>query len=623
MTEAKFGANGAFFSELTEEQLRRETSGNDLRACVSCLFGVCLALAALAYFTDAAQLETGKLSLQLALLGTAVLSICAGAVTFGQLRSENLSAPQEEAIDEPDTVTGFGAAVLLGLFAFIALAAYLGEANYRDFRIPEVFGLGALFALAGGFLLLNIAPRMTALSGVSLLLGALRWSTSWLDPLGRRLSVVDRALIHMVAPTVGATLVSPYLRYFIFLSHVAAGSLFTWYCAAPIGIAGAAWAIVTVFAVARRWSWTESQRQRLLAKPDEERRRGLEKLEDLRDEAIWGLVLLLVVLPLGMRQFYLAAMEPDDFLFQGSVQDDPTAWMGFFGVELVKALPFVDWADIYGAHGATRISANSPLALHAVFAARVVIDVFFLGALLQAISISVGLARHKREFFLRKADVLDERIEKHELRRLVQKRNGSWAPFGEVEPFEHYDDKRLGRLRLDAKQGSRLEAAIFRILEKKGQNFAPLGEQLLGVAAEKRPDRKAIDAALQLVEASGHLDLEYLAGAREILNWKRWLELQRIRIAQLILKVHPSPERDEAIMATLVGKDADSLSNIRLLMIDPLARIAKDNEKAKTVIQTTATYDRSASVRKRATQALDELGFGKTSARRDGKAVAA
>ena len=39
-----------------------------------------------------------------------------------------------------------------------------------------------------------------------------------------------------------------------------------------------------------------------------------------------------------------------------------------------RALPFVDWADIYGASGQARIHVNSAIAMHAVFTARVVID---------------------------------------------------------------------------------------------------------------------------------------------------------------------------------------------------------------------------------------------------------
>src|SRR5690606_8708654 len=137
----------------------------------------------------------------------------------------------------------------------------------------------------------------------------------------------------------------------------------------------------------------------------------------------------------GMRQFYLATQSNVVFLTSGA-EDDPSAWLGFFGVELLKALPFIDWAEVYGAEGLTRIEANSPLALHAVFAARVLIDLVFIGALVQAISISVSLSRQKRQFLLNQGvHVLDPRIEKFEIAKLAKLRHGQWEYSEEISQF--------------------------------------------------------------------------------------------------------------------------------------------------------------------------------------------
>ena len=72
----------------------------------------------------------------------------------------------------------------LVLVVVIFVAAFLGQLNYPDFVIPEEFGIAAIFALGGGFLLMALAPRVTDLSIVSALLRALRWLTMPLSPLG-------------------------------------------------------------------------------------------------------------------------------------------------------------------------------------------------------------------------------------------------------------------------------------------------------------------------------------------------------------------------------------------------------------------------------------------------------
>lgn len=66
------------------------------------------------------------------------------------------------------------------------------------------------------------------------------------------------------------------------------------------------WAFIAVVSVARRWSWIETDRNRLIQDPDMKTnllRIGLH--DDLRDEAVSGLLLLVLILPIAMRQFQL------------------------------------------------------------------------------------------------------------------------------------------------------------------------------------------------------------------------------------------------------------------------------------------------------------------------------
>lgn len=611
MEDVRYGANGVRLNELDDYQTQRETARNDATACVPLLLGLSGSFALLWYLRTCLPDVSFRTILELSALVIGLTSVGAALAFFRLIAQEDHLLPGRGSEAQPaEHITGLGAALALGLLAFIGGAALLGQLLYPNFSIPEVFGLGVMVVLGGGFLFLTLMPHVGALIGSGDLMSRLRFVTAWLLPVGRLLSVLDSWLVHLIAPAVGTMFGSWLARYACFAANIFIGCIFAWYCPAPFGIIGAIWAILVVVSVARRWAWTEGERQRLHVSPDLPRSRLRVSIDqDLRDEAICGLLLLMVVLPITMRQFYLSAMEPDAFQFDGNVQDDPIAWMGFFGIELVKALPFIDWADIYGAQGAARIHVNSSVAMHSVFTARVLIDVLFLSALLQAVSISVGLARHKREFLRGAVSALDERIEQSEFLRLVYRHKGGWAFRPEIQDFKHYDQRRLRRLKLIARTKPRLAAVVGKVCELANLQFDPPAEQLMGEASARRPKRAALEAALSLVESDRDYDLEHLAAARRFLNWKRSIEDIRQRVAQLLISnVPPSRERDSILMEMLCGQEADSLLAIRIMVIDPLGRNARQNPEVISILQSVATDDRATAVKKRAKAVLSKLG---------------
>ena len=611
MEDVRYGANGVRLNELDDYQTQRETARNDATVCVPLLLGLSGSFALLTYLRTSLPEDSFRTILEFSAVVIGLTSIAAALASFRLIAQEDHLLPGQGSEAQPaEHITGLGAALALGLLMFIGGAAVLGQLLYPNFSIPEVFGIGAMLVLGGGFLFLTLMPRIGALIGSGDLMSRLRFLTAWLLPLGRILSVLDSWLVHLLAPAVGTMFSGWLARYGCFVANIFVGCLFAWFCPAPFGILGAIWAILVVVSVARRWAWSEDERQRLHETPDLPRSRLRVSIEqDLRDEAICGLLLLMVVLPITMRQFYLSAMEPDAFRFDGGVQDDPIAWMGFFGIELVKALPFVDWSDIYGAEGAARIHVNSSVAMHSVFTARVLIDVLFLSALLQAVSISVGLARHKREFLRGAVTSLDERIEQSEFLRLVYRNKGSWAFRSEIENFKHYDQRKLRRLKLIARKKPRLAAVVGRVCQLANLQFDPPAEQLMGEANARRPKRADLEAALSQVESDHDYDLEHLAAARKFLNWKRSIEDVRQRIVQLLIsKVPASRERDSVLMDMLQGQDADSLLAIRVMAIDALGRNARQNPEVISILQSVAANDRATAVKKRAKAVLSKLG---------------
>lgn len=597
--DVEFGANGVRLDTIEDDyQLNTETRRVDEELCFTALVGFHGSLAMLAWIAIAYPdvSETPTLQWGLALGAIAFL---VGAFVGFFAEEKKRRAPSEG--DRFEHITGFGAFVGLALLGVVFGAAILGQINYPHFVVPEEFGVAAIVILAIGFLLIAAVPRFVDLSVLKSSLSALRWMTVPLNPIGRAISTIDAWLVYSVAPAVGCTIRDTLLRYLVLTLNLASATVLAWVCPPPFGFIGTAWAIVAAVAVARRWSWIETERERVLQDPTlRQTQLRVSTEQDLRDEALWALILLIVVLPVGIRQFYLSSGVATSFSLDGSVRDDVFAWFGFFGVELLKALPFVDWADIYGAEGLTRIKANGPLALHAIFAARVLIDLVFISALIQAVLISVGLSRHKRRF-LKNQDVhvLDDRIEKSELARLARRKNGVWVFREEIELYKHYDDHRLSSLRMSAAKGTRLHATLLKLFELKHLEYLPPGEQLIDFAKQNPIDREAIHAALNLMQDQG-LDLEYLAAARSVLNHKGGVEDIRTRIMHLVVKVPTSPERDAKLLEVIQGDDADTLAPVRIMAVEALSRVARQNANIISALHSTANKDRAAQVRRTA-----------------------
>jgi len=234
------------------------------------------------------------------------------------------------------------------------------------------------------------------------------------------------------------------------------------------------------------------------------------------------------------------------------------------------------------------------------FVARVLIDLVFISALIQAVLISVNLSRHKRRF-LKNQDVhvLDDRIEKTELSRLARRKNGQWTFKEEIELYKHYDDHRLAKLRMGATTGTRLHATLLKLFELKQLVYLPPGEQLVDFARQNPVDPEAIHAALNLMQEEP-LDLEYLALARALLNSKGGLEEVRTRVMHLITKVPTSPERDAKLLEVIKGSDADTLAPVRIMAVEALSRVARRNANIISALHLTAKKDRAERVRRKA-----------------------
>ena len=622
--ELKFGRNGVVVSEMDDYQMHEEHKDVSFQTATVSLLGFAASLLASLFIGRIDNPKPIQDMMQLCVLGSGFLFLFSGVVFFAIKEAEKgrvrffAIRPIAPPVDADVTqykkilphrhVTGFGAAVILALMAFISVAAAYGEFQYPNFEIPETAGFVVILCLCGAFIMLIFAPKITDFSILNKLMALLRKMTSGFAPVGRFISWIDSILVYLVAPTAGATLKNWKLRYLVLASHLLVSSIFAWFSDAPYGIYTVVWALLVAISTARRWSWIEAERDVLIASVGADPKSPkIETHEDLRDEALFALLFIMFILPIGMRQLHFTFGE-GMFNIDGAVENNFVSWMSFFGVELVKALPFIDWSDIYGAKGATSISIVRPAAMHTVFAARVIIDLVFIASLLQAITISVSLSKQKRKFLnqIDGANKLDARIEKVELAKLAFKeKSGEWSFRPEIANFSHYDATRLSYLRIKSKDGSKLRAAIDQIFAISSRSFEPPGEKLAELAFMRRPDKSTLLALLDTLDVMQAYDLEYLLAAREGLNWKGNLTEVRHRIVSMIITSATEPEaRAKALSTIMVGKNADSLAGIRALVLNEIGRNKRTALAARQSLVSVSINDSANSLKRRARSIL-------------------
>jgi hypothetical protein len=597
-----FAENGVVVEQLTDQGMHLEFGNRDFERSVVCLLGIVGAFGTVLFLQSTISDVRVQLFAEVLAFFVAVPCLIACFSCFRSVAIQNARIPSNSNERLPHNhVGGVGAALILLVAGFVFVSAYAGQRLNGKIVIPEWIGIAVVAAFATVFAWVFLFSRIFELGGVRGVRRLMERVFTPLVPVGYFFSAADSWLVFVVAPAVGSTLRGDITRYTVFFAHVVAGCVFAWHATAPFGLIGALWAFVAVISVARRWSWIETERNRLIQDPDMKPdllRIGLH--DDLRDEAISGLLLLVLILPIAMRQFQLFDIGYPVFQVENGAVDRLDAWVGFFGVELLKALPFLDWADIYSAEAKTRIHTSAPLSMHVLLVARAIIDLVFIGAVLQALAISVSLSKNRRDFLERRTGVasLDPRIEFRELVRLAFKKNGEWHFRDEIDQYSHYSPNRLVRLKVKSKKGSRLEAVVVEIIRRSGLSITPPAELLPQVTASKRIEPAEVRAVLDEIDELKQYDLEYLAIARRQMNWKSGVEAERKRLVQMIVsKVEVSPDRERELAEVLVGKDADSLANIRVLVVQSLARNAQSNPENLAPLSQAFHFDRAKVVR--------------------------
>ncbi|MBL8542758.1 MAG: hypothetical protein JNJ63_03025 [Hyphomonadaceae bacterium] len=533
------------------------------------------------------------------------------AISNGQLPARNGAEPRYEH------VSGWSAILLAVIVVIIAaLVWWAAGSNAANRKIHAEWGTWVVVGLSAAFVLVAAAPVLPRVarslgleSSLATVAALFNKPAEW---VGQALSAVDGVLVFAVANAAGTNRKHVFLRYAILASVIATCATLGYFWPAPWAFVPIAWGFLVAFSVSRRWAWIEQDRELAMLNPTLSQahiRVGF--AQNLRDEALLVFLSMFLLVPLALRQAQLLANDAHVDLFSipnAADVHDLGMWISFYGTELAKAVPFVDWAEVYHVEGDAPIQANHPLALHAVFATRVLIDLVFLAALLQAISAASRDAQ-QRDLFYRKKAIrrLDPFTEPDAFRLLVRRDpNGEWERNTErFDEFPAYDQNRL--VELSASRDERIRRAADFLLERDGVDHDP-HHRLSKKAAESSVQPDDISILLDEVENTGPArNIYQLALTRRRLVPRRAMLDVRRRIVRMI-SVTDDPiqrtERTERLLEALIGEHREPYAQARRVALDALAPDTGINLRIRQAIEQVAAHDGAQAMRNRASEIL-------------------
>jgi len=222
-------------------------------------------------------------------------------------------------------------------------AGDMGRETNRE-TINTDWGERITFALVIAFMLAAVLPALHIGDRAS---GLINFIGRLIHPFGRALSILDSILVFAVAGAAGVTQRSMFVRYLSLFGTLGACAAMGYWLEPPWGLAPLAWGFLVAIAISRRWAWIETDRElAMLNRRFVGPHLRIGFAQDLRDEALLSFAFLLLLVPLGLRQAQIGAFDAHYELFNVTLEEAENlrTWIGFFGTELAKAVPFVDWA---------------------------------------------------------------------------------------------------------------------------------------------------------------------------------------------------------------------------------------------------------------------------------------
>ena len=484
--------------------------------------------------------------------------------------------------------------IVLVMSIIVALATWASQSDDNRAVIDTDWGVAIMVGLAVAFVAAALVPTVSIADHAS---GFISFIGRFVRPFGRILSIVDSILVFAIAGGAGATQSSIFIRYVMLFGVLGSCAAMGYWLDPPWGLVPLCWGFLVAIAISRRWAWIETDRElAMLNRRFVGPHLRIGFAQDLRDEALLSFASLLILIPLALRQAQITALGADFDLFNTDLAGahDLQTWIGFFGTELAKAVPFVDWAEVYDVGGADESLVRSPVAHHFVFATRILVDLVFLAALLQALSISARNATQRGLFYEGQLDRLDPFLEPREFRKLMRRgEKGRLEPdAARVAAFPQYDPIRLSELAGDDDRGPIFRAAVNAVrVQQGGSNVAEFNAELAKRVRMPERDKTAILEVVNAIRAAGpERDIVLLDQLRRELNHLPKLIEVRTQIVELVAEAPDSAEKTAALTGA-IEHDRDSLASVRLAALTGLAAAAQrgDREAAVTLQRAVAS----------------------------------
>lgn len=392
--------------------------------------------------------------------------------------------------------------IILFIGTMLGLAIWSSQPEEADISRAASFFVFALVAASlaafafGPGLLECLGGRASALTGC----GGIFFV------FARPVLAADKILRGPIARICGLDIHGLAPRYVLLFLHIGFASALVWLVPLVweegdwLGYVGLGWAIVALIAVVRKWIWIENTYERLAGGFVGE---TTKRFPQLRDEALFSVLIFFLLVPVVLWKldttFPLFEAAPGHVV-------SPSDWVALFGGELVKAIPLVDWAEVYNVGATNTLQPLRPYGQAAVFATRVIVDLVLIGALFYGVERVGQIARQWREFVSGRRWLMDPTLEQRVLRLLrADSRGRSWfaeTPASDLGPFVRYDSSRLRALATIEDDDSVNVAIVLHTMYAKApiDEFTPLARDLLFPKPRTRkPSLDVLEMAVKLL----------------------------------------------------------------------------------------------------------------------------
>ncbi len=342
---------------------------------------------------------------------------------YEKTRHQQIAAAhaRKTQIKESQAPEAIGALIATIVAIIVGVAAYLAGRTQTPLAFENFYGLVLCALVIGVFTVITFLEALSETAWVQALARHMRALSRRVQFLADFYEWLDECLARVGAGVAGMGQRKVGARYLILAGSLICLCVLAWYLPAPLGLLPAFVGLVIAVSVSRLWAWVESDRA--LAAMTEYRLNAPYRVgfrEDFRDEAMLAFAFVFILLPIAMMQAHTGRVFGET-LFDGAEHRSFLDWFGFFGVELAKAIPIVNWSEVYNIRdGPDVIGFSSEPARHMVFLARVTIDMVLIAALLQALAISERNRNQKRLFAAGHIRRFDELVERSEIGRAAR-----------------------------------------------------------------------------------------------------------------------------------------------------------------------------------------------------------